>query len=185
MPWLRKEEYADGVVEKVVAQTVEELAEKLSHIGLENSTRFVETLRDFNEAVSSFVNLHPKKVWDPAVKDGLSTGSSLKLPKSNWAQTLEQPPFVGVKVATGITFTFGGLSIDPDTAGVISSDSGDPITGLFATGEIVGGLFYSSVLLCPNVLSNDKLFVTGTIQEGVDSPPVRSLEGRRAESQRH
>ena len=141
-PWLRKEEYGDGVVKKVVAETAEELAEKLSHKGLEDPNRFLETLRDFNKAVSSFTGLHPEKAWEPAVKDGLSTGSLLRLPKSNWAQAIDQPSFVGIKVTTGITFTFGGLSIDPDTAGVIS-ESGNPITGLFATGEIVGGLFYS------------------------------------------
>jgi len=142
-PWLREEEYADCVVEKVVGQSVGELAEKLSYKGLENPCRFVETLRDFNKVVSSFADLHPEKEWDPAIKDGLSTGTSLRLPKSNWAQVVELPPFVGVKVTTGITFTFGGLSIDPITAGVISSENGKPITGLFATGEIVGGLFYS------------------------------------------
>jgi len=142
-PWLREEEYADGVVEKVVGQTIEELAEKLSHKGLGNPNRFVETLRNFNKAASSFVDLHPGKVWDPAVKDGLSTGSSLRPPKSNWAQVIQQAPFVGVKVATGITFTFGGLSIDPNTAGVISLENGRPIPGLFAAGEIVGGFFYS------------------------------------------
>jgi len=142
-PWLRKEEYADNVVEKVVAQTVEELAEKLSHQGLENPGRFLKTLRDFNKATSCFIDLHPEKVWDPAAKDGLSTGSSLELPKSNWARTIDQPPLVAVKVATGITFTFGGLSIDPNTAGVISSEDRKTITGLFAAGEIVGGLFYS------------------------------------------
>jgi len=142
-PWLRKEEYADDVVEKVVSQTVEELAEKLSHKGLEDPNRFSETLRDYNKAVSSFADLHSEKVWNPAAKDGLSTGSLLELPKSNWAQTIERPPFVAVKVATGITFTFGGLAIDPNTAGVISSKDGKPIAGLFAAGEIVGGLFYS------------------------------------------
>ena len=142
-PWLREEEYADAVVEKVVGQTVEELAEMLSHKGLENPSRFVETLQEFNKGVSSFADLNPKKAWDPAIKDGLSTGPSVKLPKSNWAQVIEQPPFVGIKVTTGITFTFGGLSIDPNTAGVISSKDGKPITGLFATGEIVGGVFYS------------------------------------------
>ena len=142
-PWLRKEEYADNVVEKVVGKSVEELAEKLSHQGLENPGRFLKTLRDFNKAASSFIDLHPEKVWDPAVKDGLSTGSSLELSKSNWARTIDQPPFVAVKVATGITFTFGGLSIEPNTAGVISSENGKVITGLFATGEITGGLFYS------------------------------------------
>ena len=142
VPWLRKEEYADDVVEKVVAQTIGKLAEKLSHKGLENPNKFLETLRDFNKAVSSFTGLHPEKVWDPAVKDGLSTGKALELPKSNWAQTIEQPPFVAIKVATGITFTFGGLSVDPNSAGVISENN-KPISGLFATGEIVGGLFHS------------------------------------------
>lgn len=143
IPWLRKEEYADDVVEKVVAQTVDELAEKLSRQGLENPNRFLATLRDFNEAVSSSTDLHPENVWDPAVKDGLSTGATLEIPKSNWAQTIDQPPFVAVKVATGITFTFGGLSVDPNSAGVISSENGKAITGLFAAGEIAGGLFYS------------------------------------------
>lgn len=153
-PWLRKEEYADEVVEKVTAQTIEELAEKLSYKGLEDPSQFVKTLQNFNEAASSFVDLHPEKIWDPAVKDGLSTGPSLKISKSNWAQAIERQPFVAVKVTTGITFTFGGLSIDPDTAGVIS-ENGKPITGLFATGEIVGGLFCSSAFLRPNILSSD------------------------------
>lgn len=141
-PWLREEEYADGVVERVVARTIQELAAKLSHKGLKNRSRFLDTLQDFNKAVSSFAELHPGKAWDPSVKDGLSTGTSLKLPKSNWSQTIEQPPFIAIKVATGITFTYGGLSVDPCTACVISDD-GKPMTGLFAAGEIVGGLFHS------------------------------------------
>ena len=185
VPWLRKEEYADDVVEKVIAQTVEELAEKLSHKGLENPSRFVKTLRDFNRAVSAFVEHHPEKVWDPAVKDGLSTEPSLGLPKSNWAQTIEQPPFVGVKVATGITFTFGGLAIDPDTAGVISSENGEPISGLFATGEIVGGLFYSQVFLNQTSPVTIDLSVTETIQEGVGLLLVQSLGGKLAKPQQH
>lgn len=141
-PWLREEEYADDVVEKLVAQTIEELAEKLLRQGLESGSRFLGTVQGFNKAVSSFTELHPRKMWDPSVKDGLSTGASLMLPKSNWSQTIKKPPFVAVKVTTGITFTFGGLSVDPSTACVIS-DNGRPITGLFAAGEIVGGLFYS------------------------------------------
>ena len=40
----------------------------------------------------------------------------------------------------GITFTFGGLHVDAK-ARVISED-GDAIPGLFASGELVGGLFY-------------------------------------------
>jgi len=80
-------------------------------------------------------------------KDGLSTvipSSSLSPPKSNWALPLTKSPFLAVKVACGITFTFGGLGIDPDTAGVLSELTGRPIRGLYCAGELVGGLFYGN-----------------------------------------
>ena len=48
-----------------------------------------------------------------------------------------------VKVACGITFTFGGLAIDPETAGVISEKESKVIPGLFCTGEMVG-LFHKN-----------------------------------------
>ena len=43
-------------------------------------------------------------------------------------------------VTCGITFTFGGLRIDAD-AQVLDTDL-EPIPGLYAAGELVGGLFY-------------------------------------------
>jgi tricarballylate dehydrogenase len=49
---------------------------------------------------------------------------------------------VGYAVACGITFTFGGLSVDSG-ARVMSIDR-SPIDGLYAAGEIVGGLFYDN-----------------------------------------
>jgi tricarballylate dehydrogenase len=39
-----------------------------------------------------------------------------------------------------VTFTFGGLRTDPDTGQVIDSDL-TPIPGLYAAGELVGGIF--------------------------------------------
>ncbi|KAH9949820.1 FAD/NAD-P-binding domain-containing protein [Amylocystis lapponica] len=145
--WLRAEEYGDGIVEKVWAQNIEELAEFLAKKGLENRAAFVDTLQEYNNAVRAFQLEHPDQKWDPAVKDGLSTQSSnvaMELPKSNWAQPIDQAPFLAVKVTCGITFTFGGLAIDPDTAGVISESTGQPIKGLFCTGELVGGLFHGN-----------------------------------------
>jgi tricarballylate dehydrogenase len=53
---------------------------------------------------------------------------------------LDSPSFYGFAVTCGITFTFGGLGIDED-AGVLDQ-SGQPILGLHAAGELVGGLFY-------------------------------------------
>ncbi|KAH8104835.1 hypothetical protein BXZ70DRAFT_622612 [Cristinia sonorae] len=141
--WLRDEEYGDGVVRKVWANTLEELAETLAEDGLQDKAQFLDTIHTYNLAVDAFVQQHPTTKWDPAVKDDLST-HSLPLPKSNWALPITSPPFLAVKVTCGITFTFGGLAIDPDTAGVLSEETGKPITGLFCTGELVGGLFYGN-----------------------------------------
>ena len=62
------------------------------------------------------------------------------MPKSNWANTLDTPPFEAFAVTCGITFTFGGVHVD-DTGQVIDSD-GHELPGLWACGEMAGGLFY-------------------------------------------
>ncbi|KAG1745850.1 uncharacterized protein EDB91DRAFT_1236183 [Suillus paluster] len=147
VPLLRKEEYGDGIVEKIFAGSIEELADKLLEKGLKDKEGFLKTVRNYNAAVQNHRAEHPTLGWDPTVKDGLSTQSttaSLQLPKSNWAVPIDQGPFLAVKVACGITFTFGGLAIDPDTAGVLSKETGAPIKGLFCTGEMVGGLFHNN-----------------------------------------
>jgi tricarballylate dehydrogenase len=43
-------------------------------------------------------------------------------------------------VTCGITFTFGGLRID--RAGRVLNNEDEVIPGLYAAGELVGGLFY-------------------------------------------
>jgi tricarballylate dehydrogenase len=50
------------------------------------------------------------------------------------------PPFSAYAVTCGITFTFGGLKID--TAAHVLDIADKPISGLYAAGELVGGLFY-------------------------------------------
>ncbi|KAK7466457.1 hypothetical protein VKT23_005178 [Stygiomarasmius scandens] len=139
---LRKEEYGDGIVRKIFADSIEDLAGKLAREeGLEDAKTFVESINKYNQAVVAHRKENASLKWDPAVKDGLST-PSLTPPKSNWALTLDEKPFMAVKVTCGITFTFGGLAIDPDTANVISEETGKRIQGLFCTGEMVGSLFY-------------------------------------------
>jgi tricarballylate dehydrogenase len=78
-------------------------------------------------------------LFDPNVKDGRGT-RGLSIPKSNWANTIDEPPFEAYAVTCGITFTFGGLKIDA-SARVIDAE-GSAIPGLFAAGELVGGIFY-------------------------------------------
>ena len=147
-PWLRSEEYRDEVVTKIYGSSIEELAQRLvAEQGLPDAQVFVETLNEFNQAAHAARKEYPEMEWDPAVKDGLSTQSSsdrLALPKTNWALPLDEPPLLAVKVTGGITFTFGGLAVDPKTTGVTSEESGKSIPGLFCAGEMLGGLFYGN-----------------------------------------
>ena len=62
------------------------------------------------------------------------------LPKSNWAQPLDTPPFVAYPVTGGITFTFGGVRVNAQAQ--VLSTRWQPIPGLYACGEMVGGLFH-------------------------------------------
>jgi len=145
--WLRKEEYAEDVVERISADTIEELSEKMEKKALINPTRFVQNIKEYNEAVKANREEFPNVKFDPSVKDGLSTRSSnggLTLDKTNWALPITKAPFLAVKITTGITFTFGGLKVDPKTSGVISQQTNEVIPGLYAAGEMVGGLFYTN-----------------------------------------
>ena len=63
------------------------------------------------------------------------------MPKSNWAQTIDAPPFKAYPVTGGITFTYGGLQVS-EAGGVVHEDGHD-IPGLFACGELVGGVFFN------------------------------------------
>ena len=80
----------------------------------------------------------PGEGFDPAIKDGCST-RGIEPPKSNWAMPLCEPPFHAFAVTCGITFTYGGLAVDAD--GRVLDESSQPVPGLFAAGELVGGLF--------------------------------------------
>jgi len=75
-----------------------------------------------------------------AIKDGRCT-VGIDPPKSNWAHPLDTPPFEAYAVTCGITFTFGGLRIIPDTGQVVDVNF-HPIPGLYTAGEMLGGLFY-------------------------------------------
>lgn len=148
IPWLRSEEYRDEIVRKTYGDTIEELAAKLEkNEGLESARRFVDTVNEYDDAVLRHRQEQKDLKWDPSVKDGLSTQSSsksLRIPKSNWALPLNKGPFMAIRVCCGVTFTFGGLAVDPKTSGVISSMTGKVIPGVYCCGEMLGGLFYEN-----------------------------------------
>jgi tricarballylate dehydrogenase len=125
-PLLRTQEYDSSPITGGQADTLEELAAQL---GID-AAGLRRTVDQFN---SSIVDVP----FDPAVKDGRA--ARVDPPKSNWAQALDTAPYYGYSVACGITFTFGGVHINEDAR--VLDGSGAPIEGLYAAGEMVGGLF--------------------------------------------
>jgi tricarballylate dehydrogenase len=83
----------------------------------------------------------PGGTFDPALLDGCRT-KGLTPDKSNWAQPLDTPPFFGIAMRPGITFTYMGVRVD-GRAHVIRAD-GEPFTNVYAGGEIMSGNILSS-----------------------------------------
>lgn len=125
-----RDEYRIKEVTRFEADTLEELAEGLGidPAGLKH------TIAEFNAACQ------PGE-YNPSILDGVST-SGIKPPKSNWALPIDKPPYTGFMVTCGITFTFGGLKINNRAQVLDLVDK--PIPGLYAAGELVGGLFYQN-----------------------------------------
>ena len=127
---LLRDEYRIRQVTKVRADSLEELARKLDGVSTEG---FLREVTAYNAAVNQSIP------FDPNVKDGRGT-VGLAINKTNWANTIDTPPYEAYGTTCGITFTFGGLRITPD-AQVLDTD-GEVIPGLYAAGELVGGIFY-------------------------------------------
>ncbi len=112
----------------IVAERLDDLVGKLEV----DHQAALRTLNEFNGAAGN-------GFFNPGERDGMAT-RGLALPKSNWAQKLDAPPFSAYPVTGGITFSFGGLKIN-QRAQVLSTDW-NPIPGLYTCGEMVGGLFH-------------------------------------------
>jgi tricarballylate dehydrogenase len=125
-PLLRTEEYDSRPITGAEASDLVGLAEEL---GID-ADGLIREVAAFNESIVDVP-------FDPAIKDGRA--ARVDPPKSNWAQALDTPPYYGYAVACGITFTFGGLRVD-ERARVLDH-TGQPLPGLYAAGELVGGLF--------------------------------------------
>ena len=100
IPSLR-DEYRIKRVTKVRADTLEDLVKKLEGVDADACLR---EIRAYNKAVRTDIP------YNSAIKDGRCT-EGLRINKSNWANTIEEPPFEAFGVTCGVTFSFGGLKI--------------------------------------------------------------------------
>ena len=127
---LLRDEYRIREVTRFRSDSLEGLAKSISEI---DAGAFVRTVEEYNAAVQT------DATFNPNIRDGRST-IGLDTPKSNWANTIDVPPFEAYAVTCGITFTFGGVRINERAA--VLDDEGNELAGLFACGEMVGGIFY-------------------------------------------
>ena len=127
---LLRDEYRIRQVTKVASESIEGLARELEI----SETALKETVNEFNAACV------PGN-FNPSILDGVTT-EGLSPNKTNWALPINEGPFEAYVTTTGVTFTFGGLKIDEK--GTVQDSSDRSIPGLFAAGELVGGLFYEN-----------------------------------------
>jgi tricarballylate dehydrogenase len=127
IPPLFRPEYENAV--KSESNTLEGLAEQIDI----DPDIFVETIKEYNQAIVKGV------AFDPTKKDGLRT-VGLKPDKTNWAQLIDTPPFLAFAVVCGITFSYGGLKVNERTEVLDTRDI--VIDGLYGIGEMTGGVFY-------------------------------------------
>jgi succinate dehydrogenase/fumarate reductase flavoprotein subunit len=101
------------------ARTLDELGQQLAGQGVAGD-RALATIREFSAAARA------------------GTAGELKVPKSVDAHPLETPPFYAVKVAVGVSMTYGGVAVD-ERARALDAN-GDPVPGLFAAPGTAGGI---------------------------------------------
>lgn len=127
---LLPDEYRVRHATRLQADTLEALADLMEGI---DKKAFLRTIREFNASIDQTVP------YNPAVLDGRAT-QGLSVPKSNWAHPIDMGPFVAYAVTCGITCTYGGVKVSP--LGQVLDDADRPLPGLYAAGEMVGGLYY-------------------------------------------
>jgi tricarballylate dehydrogenase len=91
---------------------------------------FCETVRAYNRATAANTSFRIE------ILDGTRT-QELEPPKSNWAVPIDRPPFYGLPLRPGITFTYMGVTVD-EKARVLDR-GGRPLKGVYAAGEIMSG----------------------------------------------
>ena len=131
---LLRDEYHVRQVTMAQADTLDELADSLG-VDADGLRRTVD---EYNQSCPE----HGVDDFNPSTLDGVGT-RGVSPPKSNWALPFDSPPYLGYAVTCGITFTFGGLKIDPRSGQVLDTED-RPMAGLYAAGELVGGLFYNN-----------------------------------------
>ena len=115
------------------ATRADDIGELASLLDLDPGT-VTRTVRQFNDAVAD-------GTFDPSRLDDCHT-DGLAPPKTHWAQRLDTPPFSGIALRPGITFTYMGVAVDREAR--VKREDGSVFENVFAAGEIMSGNILSS-----------------------------------------
>lgn len=96
-----------------------------------------KTVAEYNAAVDT----SGTRKFDPSVLDGLGT-RGITPAKSNWAQPIDTPPFYGIAMRPGITFTYMGVAVTENAQ--VRRVDGSLLSNVFAAGEIMSGNILST-----------------------------------------
>jgi tricarballylate dehydrogenase len=91
---------------------------------------FAETVGEYNRAAAGNIEMRIE------ILDGVCT-RGITPPKSNWAIPIDRPPYYGLPLRPGITFTYMGVTVD-ERARVVDQ-GGRPFKNVYAAGEIMSG----------------------------------------------
>lgn len=111
------------------ADTLEELATKIGT----DPAGLAATVAEYNAAIDR------DTPFTTSGKDGRAA-RGITPEKSNWAVSIEEPPFHAFTVTGGVTFTMAGIRTNVQCE-VISAE-GNAMPGLYAAGEVQGDFFY-------------------------------------------
>ncbi|MBN8874063.1 MAG: FAD-dependent tricarballylate dehydrogenase TcuA [Rhodospirillales bacterium] len=118
--------FMPSVYPAIKADTLAELATKMKL----DPAKVQATVAAYNAAVL------PGQSFDNLKLDGNRT-QGLTPDKTNWARTIDKPPFYGYPLRPGITFTYLGVRVN-ERAQVLM-ENGQPAGNLYASGEIMAG----------------------------------------------
>jgi tricarballylate dehydrogenase len=108
------------------SDTLEGLAGEL---GIQADT-FVKTMEDYNRGAAGNSNVRMQTL------DGVTT-RGVAPPKTNWALPIDTPPYYGLPLRAGITFTYMGVAVDERAR--VMDNRGQPFKNVYAAGEIMTG----------------------------------------------
>lgn len=115
---------ADSGAPIIQADTIEELAEKLSSLHGVRKAALLRTISEYNEACDA------------------GACGDLDVPKSNGdkAVALASPPYFAIPAVPGVSLCYGGLKVDENSQ--VMDVNGYAIPGLYANQGVAGGVTY-------------------------------------------